>query len=666
MNNFNDSHFNIDDLIAHSLNVDSSLISSSVDDENALYSYVKLEPNDIEDCPESNNYLKVECSFSKHYNGIGQNVKVYVTILNDCFEELNNVKCIINSENYFNTYSFIINSIQINEVVVKEINLTIYDKYLNSDNDSSYDNGNLIENLIDNLPNHISIKLINGNQGDILPSYPTLFNVSSDFFIKDFMKINETNEIFNIMFIGPSLETSSNFANSLKLLFEKYSINKVDFSNNETILKSFSEKFLNNEQWPLNIRMFYNENYNHINTSKNENKEALKYIINGYFPNDNSIVHLTKKSSEDDFNKYWNTIETCNLEESIQNMKSYPLYNNSLPKNNKQYINAVIILVPKIANDDQEILKTYKEIADTIAKQGRPTYIILDNFLNNTGSDSSVTDVNDSKEDINFMNIINEFSLYPVYSTSSYELMSTNENDECNLDALAIKKFRKRMNRDILLLHVMNKMTKDLIEINRSQKMLVNPDAINTDVLIILYWNNEYDQNLTLIPTVIGECYSHDTSNKIALITNINQKFDIGFTSSRLDYFNELSSFDVNSMKYENIDFKTILSNAENMLKKSSKSNSWNTWVITNNDISHADISSIESKLLQKPNDKIFIVNVKEKQDITNYHIENYEIENSNSKHFLTVENIDSLIEYFARNTKKNSDLVINPRLTLK
>ncbi|OUM67300.1 hypothetical protein PIROE2DRAFT_5262 [Piromyces sp. E2] len=666
MNNFNDNHFNIDDLIAHSLNVDNPLISSSMDDDNALYSYVKLEPNDIEDCPQSNAYLKVECSFSKHYNGIGQNVKAYITILNDYFEELNNIKCVISSENYFNTYSFIINSIQINEVIVKEVNLTIYDKILNSDNyDSSYDNGNLIENLIDNLPNNISIKLIGGGQGKILPSYPSLFNVSSDFFIKDFLKINETNEIFNVMFIAPSLETSYNFANSFKLLFENYNINKVDFSDEETIKKSFSEKFLNNEQWPLNIRMFYNQNYNHINKSKNENKEALKYILNGYFPNDNSIVHLTQKSTSDEYNKLWNAIETCNLEESMQNLKSYVHYNNSIPKNNKQYVNAVIILVPKIANTDQEVLKTYKEIADTVAKQGRPTYIVLDNYLNNSGSESSLTDVNDSKEDINFINIINEFSLYPIYTTTSYSLMSTNEKDECYLDTIAIKKFRKRMNRDILLLHMMNKLTKDLIEINRNQKMLINPDATNTNVLIIIYWKNDYDQNLTLIPTVIGECYSNDTSNKIALITNINQKLDINFTSSRLDFFNELSSYDVNSMKYENIDLKTVITNAENNLKKINNSNSWNTWVITNIDMSQTDISIIESKLIEKSNDKIFIVNIKDKQDLSNCHNENYELENSNSKHFLTVENIESLIEYFARNTNKNNDLVINPRLTL-
>ncbi|ORX52505.1 hypothetical protein BCR36DRAFT_286381 [Piromyces finnis] len=668
MNNFNESHFIVDDLIAHSLNIDNSIVTNNIENENSLYSFVKLEPNDIEDCPQNNNYLKVEFSFAKHYNGIGQNVKAYITILNDCFEEISNVKCIISSENYFNTYSFVISSIQINEVIVKEVNLTICDKYLNLDNyDTSSDCVYAIENLIDNLPNNISIRLIsnNNNQGTLIKSYPTLFNVTSDFFIKDFLKINKTNEIFNIMLLGPSLENSKNLVTSMKLLFENYNINKIDLSNDETIEKSFSENFLNNEQWPLNIRMFYNKNYNHISSSQNDNKEVLKYIINGYFPNDDSIIHLTKKPTSDDYNKLWNSINTYNLDETMQSMNSYSIYNNDIPVNNKQYINAVVILIPKIANDDHEILKTYKEIADTVAKQGRPTYIILDNYLNNSGSDSSLTEVNDSKEDIVFMNIISEFSMYPIFTTSSYELFSINDNNECYLDALKIKKFKKHMNRDILFLHMMNKMIKDLTEINRNQKMLINPDAINTDILIVLYWDSEYDQNLTLMPAVIGECYSNDTSNRIALITNINKNLDIGFTCNKLDYFNELSNFDIYSMDYENIDFNTLITNSENLINKSNNKNPLNTWIISNIEMTQANIRMMESKLIQKSNDKIFIVYVKDKQDIVNSHNESYELVNSNSKHFLTVENVDSLIEYFSINTKKNNNLVINPRLTL-
>ncbi|KAL6604375.1 hypothetical protein U3516DRAFT_840961 [Neocallimastix sp. 'constans'] len=106
---------------------------------------------------ESSEIEDYECSLTNHYNEIGQNIKAYVTILNNSFKELNNVKCVISSESYFNIYTFIINSIQINEViVVKEVNLTIYDKYLNLDNyNVSYDN----------------IKLINESQDRILSSY---------------------------------------------------------------------------------------------------------------------------------------------------------------------------------------------------------------------------------------------------------------------------------------------------------------------------------------------------------------------------------------------------------------------------------------------------------------------------------------------------------------
>ena len=73
-----------------------------------------MESSEIEDCPWNNNYLKDECSLTNHYNEIGQNIKAYVTILNNSFKELNNVKCVISSESYFNIYTFIINSIQIN------------------------------------------------------------------------------------------------------------------------------------------------------------------------------------------------------------------------------------------------------------------------------------------------------------------------------------------------------------------------------------------------------------------------------------------------------------------------------------------------------------------------------------------------------------------------
>jgi len=670
MNNF-ENHFNIDDLIAHSINIniDDAILSNNIEEENSLYNYVKLEPSEFEECPVNDNYyLKVECSFSKHYNGIGQNIKAYVTILNDCFEELNNVKCIISSENYFNTYSFIINSIQINEVIVKEVNLTIYDKYLNSDQYDPYfenEKGNLIDNLVDNLPSNISIRLVDENQGGVLPSYPSSFNVTSDFFIKDFLKINETNEIFNVMILGPSLETSNNLTNSLKLLFENYDINKINFTNNDTIKKSFSEKYLDNEQWPLNIRIFYNKNFNHINTQ--DNIDVLKFIINGFFPDDDSILHLTEKKNFD-YNKNWNLVETCQLDKYIESIKSNDLYNNILPKNNKQYINAIIILVPKIANTNPTVLQTYKDIADLIVKQGRPTYIVLDNFMNNTASESSLTDVNDSKEDINFMNIINDFSLYPIYTTSSYELIKVNDDNdnEYDYDPIAIKKFKKHMNRDILLLHMMNKLTKDLIDINCSQKMLINPDTENIDVLVILYWNKDYDQNISLIPTVIGECYSKNNSNRMALITNINPRLNIDFTNNRLDFFKEISSLDVDSLNFENDDFKTVLDHAESLLKQSNSHNSWNTWIVTNTEISSSDVKIVETELIEKSTDKIFFVDIRDTQEIANCRNDSLELENTNLKRFLSVENIDSLIEYFAKNTKKNNNLVINPRLTLK
>ncbi|ORX81697.1 hypothetical protein BCR32DRAFT_293146 [Anaeromyces robustus] len=669
MEDFDNNQINIEELITQGLNDKDDFISTNKnnsEDENSMYTCVKLEPSELEECPPTYNYLKVECSFSKHYNSIGQNVKAYVTILNDCFEELNNIKCIISSsENYFNTYSFIINSIQINEVIIKEVNLTIYDKYLNTDNyDLSFENGILIENLIDNLPNNISIKLINENQSSILPSYPSIFNITSDFFIKDLLKINETNEIFNVMILGSSLDTSKNFTNSLKLLFENYSSNKIDFSNDNTIKNSFIEKYLDNDQWPLNIRIFYNTNYNHLNQKQKEDKNLLKYILNGYFPNDNSIVHLTGKKPLD-YNKIWNEIETYQLEECIENMESYYLYNKALPKNNKQYINALIILLPVIANTNLEILNIYKELADYVAKQGRPVYIVLDNYINNSISDSSLTDVNDSKNEINFINIINEFSLYPIFTTSSYELITLNDNDAYDYNPNMIQRFKKNMNKDILLLHMVNRIIKDLIEINRSQKMLINPETENTDIIIMLYWNNEYDQNLNLIPTVIGECYSKYNSNRMALISNINQKLNISFKDKRLDYFKELASFDIESMEYENIDFKEILNTMENLLKESNNNNNWNIWIITNTEISNTDINIIESKLIKKQNDKIFYVNIRDKQDIGDYHNDNLEMAASHSNHFLNVENIDSLIEYFCKNTKKNNNLVINPKLTL-
>jgi len=660
--------FNIEDLLAyHNVNIDEAILrNENIDDENSLFSYVKLEASESEDCQQNNEYLKVEFSFAKHYNSIGQNIKAYVTILNDSFEELNNVKCVISSEDYFNTYTFIINSIQINEVVVKEVNLTIYDKYLNLDNyNMSFDNSTLIENLIDNLPNNVTIKLIDENQDCILPSYPSVFNITSDFFIKDFLKINETNEIFNVMILGPSLEASKNFTNSLKLLFENYNKSTIDFTNDETIKNSFIENYLNNEQWPLNIRIFYNKNYNHINQNHKENTEKLNYIMNGYFPNDNSIVHLTEKNSSE-YNVIWNKVETCQLDESIENMKAYNLYNNSLPKNNKQYINAFIILLPLVVNTDMEVLQSYKEIADILSKKGRPVYIVLDNFINNSTSESSLTEVNDSKEEINFMNIINEFSLYPIFSTSSYELINTNNDNEGNYNVVSLQRFRKNMNRDILLLHMMNKMTKDLIEINRNQKMLINPEKKDTNIIIILYWDKNYDQHLSLIPTVIGECYSNSDTNRMALISNINRDFDIDFTNNRLDYFKKLSSFDINSMKYENIDFEDIISKADTLLRKTNSNNNWNIWIISNTEISNNNIKIIDSKFTGKTEDKIYYVDINEKQDIGNLHNDNLEITTSNISRFLTLESIDSLIEYFSKNTKKSSNIIINPRLTLK
>eukprot|EP00833_Pecoramyces_ruminatium_P011425 jgi/Orpsp1_1/1185457/evm.model.c7180000093862.1 len=623
MEDFNNK-LNIEELITHNindLNIDDVILhNANVEDENPFYSYDKLEASEMEDRPQTNNYLKIECSFAKHYNGIGQNVKAYVTIINDCFEELNNIKCIISSENYFNTYSFIINSIQINEVIVKEINLTICDKYLNLEKyNISFDNSTLIDNLIDNLPNNINIKLINENQN-----------------------------------------FSKNFMGNLKLLFENYSSSKIDFTDDETTKRSFIEQYMNNEKWPLNIRIFYNKNFNHINQNHKENKEILNYIINGYFPNDNSIVHLTEKNMCT-YNKTWNEIETYHLDENIENMKAYYLFNNGLPKNSKQYINAIIILLPVIANSDLEILENYKELADTLSKQGRPVYFVLDNFINKFTSESSLTDVDDSKEDINFMNIVNEFSLYPIFTTSSYELINTNNNNEDEYNVISIQRFRKNINRDILLLHMMNKMTKDLIDINLNQKMLINPESENLDILVILYWNKDYDQDLNLIPTIIGECYSTSNNNRMALISNINQRFNIDFTSNRLDYFKELSMIDINNMKYENTDFKEVISKADYLLTKTENNNCWNTWIITNEEISSSDINIIESKLTKKAGDKIYFININEKQNCYN----NIERDTSCFNRYLTVENIDSLIEYFANNTKKNNNLIINPKLTL-
>eukprot|EP00833_Pecoramyces_ruminatium_P002107 jgi/Orpsp1_1/1176139/evm.model.c7180000056530.1 len=412
----------------------------------------------------------------------------------------------------------------------------------------------------------------------------------------------------------------------------------------------------------LKIECSFAKHYNGIgqNVKAYENKEILNYIINGYFPNDNSIVHLTEKNMCT-YNKTWNEIETYHLDENIENMKAYYLFNNGLPKNSKQYINAIIILLPVIANSDLEILENYKELADTLSKQGRPVYFVLDNFINKFTSESSLTDVDDSKEDINFMNIVNEFSLYPIFTTSSYELINTNNNNEDEYNVISIQRFRKNINRDILLLHMMNKMTKDLIDINLNQKMLINPESENLDILVILYWNKDYDQDLNLIPTIIGECYSTSNNNRMALISNINQRFNIDFTSNRLDYFKELSMIDINNMKYENTDFKEVISKADYLLTKTENNNCWNTWIITNEEISSSDINIIESKLTKKAGDKIYFININEKQNCYN----NIERDTSCFNRYLTVENIDSLIEYFANNTKKNNNLIINPKLTL-